>query len=234
MTRCYAWPLTVTAGEDLQTARVDRAPGASASASSGAARGRGGAGAAETVTAAASCRSAGRTRPGAGHGTRSTLDAGLTDGIYLAVPVAGPRRRRTRAGRGRPEVATRRDACLFILRRELPSGRRKILYKLPTATYAAYNQLGGASLYAGASWVRDWSAQGYVASLQRPGNGGVGGRVMEGDAPDAYARGSRRQTFAHWDAPFVTWLESRGYQVSYCTDFDLHVRRHAARRRTPC
>jgi hypothetical protein len=60
-----------------------------------------------------------------------------------------------------------------------------------------------------------------VASLQRPGNGGVGGRVMEGDAPDVYARGSRRQVFAHWDAPFVAWLESR-YQVSYCTDFDLH------------
>ena len=95
------------------------------------------------------------------------------------------------------------------------------MFKLPTATYAAYNQLGGASTYAGAFWTRDWSAQGYVASLQRPGNGGVGGRVMEGDAPDVYARDSRRQVFAHWDAPFVAWLEGRGYQVSYCTDFDL-------------
>ncbi len=120
------------------------------------------------------------------------------------------------------ELATRSDACLFILRRDGPGDRRKIIYKLPTATYAAYNQLGGASLYAGATWVRDWSAQGYVASLQRPGNGGVGGRVMEGDAPDAYARGSRRQTFAHWDAPFVTWLEGRGDPVTYCSDFDLH------------
>ena len=42
---------------------------------------------------------------------------------------------------------------------------------------------------------------------------------------------SRRQTFAHWDAPFVAWLESRGYEVAYCTDFDLHVRRGAAGRR---
>ena len=79
-----------------------------------------------------------------------------------------------------------------------------IWYKLPTATYTAYNQIGGASLYAAALWARDWTAQGYVGSLQRPGNAGVGGRVMEGDAPDAYLRSSRRQMFAHWDAPFVT------------------------------
>jgi hypothetical protein len=143
-----------------------------------------------------------------------TLDAGLRDGIYLAVcvPEAGV----VEAG---PELATRSDACLFILRRQ-PSA--DILVKLPTGTYAAYNQIGGSSTYAGAFWSRDWAAQGYVASLQRPGNGGVGGRVMEGDAPDPYARSSRRQVFAHWDAPFVAWLEQRGYQVSYCTDFDLH------------
>ncbi|HUD38837.1 MAG TPA: N,N-dimethylformamidase beta subunit family domain-containing protein [Streptosporangiaceae bacterium] len=147
------------------------------------------------------------------------LDAALDDGVYLAVPVPvtadgeiGP----VTAG---PEVAIRRDASLLIVKRK-PT--RPILVKLPTATYAAYNQLGGASTYAAAFWVRDWAAQGYVASLQRPGNGGVGGRVMEGDAPDPYARASRRQVFAHWDAPFVAWLEGHGYDVSYCTDFDLH------------
>jgi hypothetical protein len=120
-------------------------------------------------------------------------------------------------------LLTRPDAALFVLRRRAAEpGRRKIIYKLPTATYAAYNQLGGVSLYAGANWVRDWSAQGYVVSLQRPGNGGVGGRVMEGDAPDLYARTSRRQVFAHWDAPFIAWLERRGFALTYCTDFDLH------------
>jgi hypothetical protein len=147
------------------------------------------------------------------------LDAGLTDGIYLAVPSPANAAGGTEPVDAGPELATRPDACLFILARQ-PA--RDILVKLPTATYAAYNQIGGASTYAGAYWVRDWAAQGYVASLQRPGNGGVGGRVMAGDAPDPYARGSRRQVFAHWDAPFVAWLEGRGYQVSYCTDFDLH------------
>lgn len=142
------------------------------------------------------------------------LDSGLKDGIYLAVPVSEGGV--VEAG---AELATRANACLFILRRQ-PSA--DIVVKLPTATYAAYNQISGASTYAGAFWSRDWAARGYVASLQRPGNGGVGGRVMEGDAPDPYARGSRRQVFAHWDAPFVAWLENHGYDVSYCTDFDLH------------
>ncbi len=143
------------------------------------------------------------------------LEDGLRDGIYLAVPVPDG----APAPAAGPELAVRSDASLFILRRQTGAD---VLVKLPTATYAAYNQIGGASTYAGAFWSRSWDAQGYVASLQRPGNGGVGGRVMEGDAPDPYARGSRRQVFAHWDAPFVAWLESRGYPVSYCTDYDLH------------
>src|SRR5271165_5559065 len=95
-----------------------------------------------------------------------SLDEELEDGVYVAVPVAAS-----------ADVANRKDACLFILRRS-PASDRQIWYKLPTATYTAYNQIGGASLYAGAQWARDWTAQGYVASLQRPGNGGVGGRVM--------------------------------------------------------
>ncbi len=149
-----------------------------------------------------------------------SLDEELEDGVYVAVPVRASEDGALEPVAAGTEVANRKDACLFILRRS-PASDRQIWYKLPTATYAAYNQIGGASLYASAQWARDWTAQGYVASLQRPGNGGVGGRVMEGDAPDAYVRTSRRQTFAHWDAPFVAWLESRGYPVAYCTDFDL-------------
>jgi hypothetical protein len=149
------------------------------------------------------------------------LAPALEDGIYVAVPVQAPADGDTEVIEATPSVLTRRDACLFVLRRNRPA-RGAILYKLPTATYGAYNQLGGFSLYAGAHWIRDWTGQGYVVSMQRPGNGGIGGRVMEGDAPDPYARSSRRQVFAHWDAPFVAWLESAGYQASYCTDFDLH------------
>ena len=221
MTRCYAWPLTVAADEDLRLhvstphpvfgvrlfrygATVQEVPGPAGHFDG---------------------HHLPLGRPDEAWGwPRYSIDlgAGLADGVYLAVPVPVSPDGTIGAVDAGPDLATRPEACLFILRRRSTAGRRIILYKLPTATYAAYNQLGGASLYAGAHWVRDWSAQGYVASLQRPGNGGVGGRVMEGDAPDAYARSSRRQTFAHWDAPFVAWLESRDYQVAYCTDFDLH------------
>ena len=144
------------------------------------------------------------------------------DGIYVAVPVAAGLDGALEPVEVELSLLNRPDACLFILRRDGSEDAGRILLKLPTATYAAYNQLGGTSLYAGARWARDWSAQGYVVSLQRPGNGGVGGRVMEGDAPDVYSRDSRRQTFAHWDAPLVAWLEESGYRPAYCTDFDLH------------
>jgi hypothetical protein len=151
------------------------------------------------------------------------LGADLQDGVYIAIPVPLRSDGTPESVQAEPALANRKDASLFVLRRYAPGGprARTIWYKLPTATYTAYNQIGGASLYANPQWARDWMAQGYVGSLQRPGNGGVGGRVMEGDAPDAYVRTSRRQTFAHWDAPFVVWLEQHGYQVSYCTDYDL-------------
>lgn len=221
MTRCYAWPLTVRAGDDL------RLHVSTEHLSFGVRLFRFGATVAEVpgqdLVYDGHQLPLGRPDEAWGWPRYSiSLGDGLTDGIYLAVPApAGPDGVIDPVPAG-PDLATRSDACLFILRREADSGRRRILLKLSTATYTAYNQLGGSSTYAGAFWARDWSAQGYVASLQRPGNGGVGGRVMDGDAPDVYARGSRRQVFAHWDAPFVAWLEGQGYQVSYCTDFDLH------------
>jgi hypothetical protein len=214
MTRSYAWPLTVKAGQNLNLHVSTEHPsfevrlfryGATVTEVEG-----------PTGTYDGYDLPLGRPDEAWGW-PRYQLELGedLADGIYLAVPVEAGSAKLEAS----PELATRRDSALFILRRNPVTS---ILVKLPTATYAAYNQLGGASTYAAAYWVRDWDAQGYVASLQRPGNGGVGGRVMEGDAPDPYARGSRRQVFAHWDAPFVSWLEERGYDVSYCTDFDLH------------
>jgi hypothetical protein len=237
VTRCYAWPLTLRAGDDLKLhvstehpkfgvrlfrygATVQEVPG-------------------HDEIYDGHELPIGRPDEAWGWPRYSVaLAEDLADGIYLAVPAPAGDDGVVESVVPGPELASRHDACLFIVRRDGSatggsaggeggaaggaSGARRIFYKLPTATYAAYNQIGGSSTYAGAFWVRDWSAQGYVASLQRPGNGGVGGRVMEGDAPDIYARASRRQVFAHWDAPFVSWLEQRGYDVSYCTDFDLH------------
>jgi hypothetical protein len=221
MTRCYAWPLSVTAGSDLHLhvstdcetfgLRLFRFGSVVEEAA--------------PVTGTYRGRSLPLGRPDEAWGWPRysiALDPGLADGVYVALPVPADDQGVPAAVSAGPELLVRTDACLFILRRRPPSARPGILFKLPTATYAAYNQLGGVSLYAGALWNRDWAAQGYVVSLQRPGNGGVGMRVMEGDAPDPYCRDSRRQTFAHWDAPFVAWLEARGYPAGYCTDFDLH------------
>jgi hypothetical protein len=221
MTRSYAWPLSVTGDADLQLhvstelrrfgVRLFRS-GATV----------------EEVEAGRSIHAGqllplGRPDEAWGWPRYSIpVAAGLPDGIYVAVPVPAGDSDGLEPVAASPELLTRADACLFVVRRAAGEDRPSILFKLPTATYAAYNQLGGASLYAGVQWARDWSAQGYVVSLQRPGNGGIGMRVMEGDAPDAYHRSSRRQTFAHWDAPFVAWLEGHGYKAAYCTDFDLH------------
>lgn len=218
MTRCYAWPLTVLADADLQLHVSTEAAEFSVRLFR--------VGAAIEEVAAPAVRYRGRDlplgRPDEAWGwSRYLVPLGpeLSDGVYVALPVPAGRE----VVSADQALLTRADAALFVLRRNpAEPGRRKIIYKLPTATYSAYNQLGGVSLYAEPHWVRDWSAEGYVVSLQRPGNGGIGGRVMEGDAPDLYARSSRRQVFAHWDAPFIAWLEARGYAPAYCTDTDLN------------
>ena len=223
MTACYAWPVTVLAGADL------RLHVSTEHARFGVRLFRYGAMVTEAASQAGTLAGVSLPpgRPDEAWGWPAypvTLGADLTDGVYLAIPVPLGPDGTPEPVHPEPAIVNRKDACLFILRRRgAPrSGERIIWYKLPTATYTAYNQIGGASLYASAQWARDWTAQGYVGSLQRPGNAGVGGRVMEGDAPDAYVRSSRRQTFAHWDGPFVMWLERHGYQLSYCTDYDLH------------
>ncbi|MEP6573370.1 MAG: N,N-dimethylformamidase beta subunit family domain-containing protein [Gemmatimonadota bacterium] len=103
---------------------------------------------------------------------------------------------------------------LFVVRSATPGAEACILYKLPLFTYQAYNDVGspGGSLYTGT---------GFKVTLHRPG-GGAGGHAWDDVYPDVYDGGSARQTFAHWDAPFIRWLEAEGYAVEYCTDLDLH------------
>jgi hypothetical protein len=56
--------------------------------------------------------------------------------------------------------------------------------------------------------------------LHRPG-GGTGGTPYDHANFDPFDP-TPRQTFAHWDARFIAWLERAGYAVDYCTDVDLH------------
>jgi hypothetical protein len=57
--------------------------------------------------------------------------------------------------------------------------------------------------------------------VHRPG-GGIGGTPWDLGNFDPFDPTTPRQTFAHWDAPFIAWLERTGYRVDYCTDLDIH------------
>jgi hypothetical protein len=110
---------------------------------------------------------------------------------------------------------------LFIVRRNPTSS---ILYKLPLFTYQAYNETGGGSLYAVWDRVR--------VSLRRPG-GGTGHTKVDGrtwqlfadELTDPFGCPGDLQwnTFEHWDAKMIRWLLARGYDLDYCTDWDLHT-----------
>ena len=107
--------------------------------------------------------------------------------------------------------------ALFVVR-QTPGAERAILFKLPVATYAAYNYTGGSSTYRGG---------GQIASLRRPGLGTGGPTTFAAQGTpyyqsDVYDTGSDRMKVVHLEAPFMGWLERNAYAVDYCNDFDLH------------
>lgn len=119
---------------------------------------------------------------------------------------------------GPDNVDARSGRALFVVRD--PDSRARLLVVLPLFTYHAYNvaevdgtrgEDEGQCLYSGATWV----------SLRRPG-GGIGGHPWDEVNVDVYDRASPRQTFAHWDAKAIAWLERNGYDYACATDLQLH------------
>ena len=106
-------------------------------------------------------------------------------------------------------------AALFVVRSK---ARASILYKLPVATWHAYNCSGGGCFYTNPP--RSEQPPGARVSLRRPG-GGIGGITW--GAADHYDCRSPRQTFAHWDARFIRWMACNGYAADFCTDLDIHA-----------
>ncbi len=108
--------------------------------------------------------------------------------------------------------------ALFVLKSATPGLTSPILYKVPIATYHAYNFSGGGSLYTGNQTV----------TMHRPGGGTGGEATSFGKQPgltddeDFYDRKSTLTTFEHYNAKFIRWLESNGFIVDYCADLDLH------------
>ena len=124
----------------------------------------------------------------------------------------------------------RHARALFVVRPAAPGAGASILYKVPLLTYHAYNQAleehydaatgaGGWCLYSDHS---ELPVSGPLAvSVRRPG-GGTGGTPFDTFNPDPFDP-TPRQTFVHWDALAVGWLERNGYRVEFCTDLDLHA-----------
>ena len=133
--------------------------------------------------------------------------AGWPSGVYIAhlqEPEAAPL-----------DIAMQEAAVLFVVRGH---GLGALLYKLPLATYNAYNFSGGGCFYANPPRCAD--PPGAKLTFRRPG-GGIGGPTF--GAPDHYDASSPRQTFAHWDARFIGWLMRHGYAPEFCTDLDIHA-----------
>jgi len=149
------------------------------------------------------------------------IPSGWTSGVYVCFFVECDA-----AGTDLPNQALDRRSwdgpdrkAMFVVR--APAGKeRRIVFKVPTATYAAYNYTGGGSCYA--------DAGGFTVSLRRPGIG-TGGVTTYGRAGtpypqvDWYDPSSDRATLAHLEAPFIAWLEKCGYALDYCNDFDFEV-----------
>ena len=138
-----------------------------------------------------------------------TIGREWPSGVYVAEFVTADD-----APRDAPDLAATCGAALFVVRGD---GHAKLAYKIPLATYHAYNRTGGGCFYCDPPRSED--PPGSRVTLRRPG-GGIGGETH--GAPDHYDPSSARQTFAHWDAPFIRWLERCSYAPDYCTDFDLH------------
>jgi hypothetical protein len=113
-------------------------------------------------------------------------------------------------------LAMDRAAALFVVR---GPGRSRLLYKLPFATYQAYNCTGGGCFYHEPPRSPDPARPGARLSWRRPG-GGIGGDTFGAD--DYYDPSSPRQTFAHWDAHFIRWLYREGHEPEFCADLDVH------------
>ncbi|ATQ74147.1 hypothetical protein CR152_06205 [Massilia violaceinigra] len=112
------------------------------------------------------------------------------------------------------DIALTSAAALFVVRGR---GGADLLYEIPLATFHAYNYSGEGCFYRNPP--RSRSPPGARVSLLRPG-GDIGGETW--GAADYYDERSARQTFAHWDAPFIRWLAGEGYRMDFCLDSDIH------------
>jgi hypothetical protein len=149
------------------------------------------------------------------------VPADWASGAYVAVIVEWD-------GSGVPPAVTPPSSLyasegqlLFVLRSADPGSAATILYKFSLFTFHAYNFTGGGAFYRQSLLSVPPDPPGAKVTLLRPG-GGTGGDLAYPN-PDFYDASLHPQTFLYWDAPFISWLESRGYLLEYATDLDIHA-----------
>ena len=94
--------------------------------------------------------------------------------------------------------------ALFTVRERVPGSTAAVLFQASVATWQAYNNFGGKSLYESNS---SDSLRAAIVSMQRP-----------------YAQhGTGLGDYTDFEQPFVHWLASQGIPVEFCTDLDVHA-----------
>ncbi len=145
------------------------------------------------------------------------IDGDWTSGAYIAMLWERDGANEIAPDGGTATSAGEFGKALFVVRSPEPGVRTTMLYRVPVATFHAYNITGGASLY---------DANPGRVTMHRPG-GGTGGPVTPFEPPalgdvDEFDSTSSRQTFEHYDARFIRWMEQAGIQPDYCADIDCH------------
>ena len=161
-------------------------------------------------------------------------------GVYIAMFVEGDGKHSPNLKQTPPLDKSTADAhsgkALFIVKNRNPGVASQVLYKIPLFTYQMYNMtryIGvDGQVHAGAGYPFLNTDTGQVAgglwvTLHRPG-GGTGGTPWDAvyfgpqGNQDPLDLVSFRQTFVHWDAKMIAWLEGNGFRIDYCTDMDVH------------
>jgi len=133
----------------------------------------------------------------------------------------------------------------FVVRPTEKTRAARILMVLPTGTWTAYNDFGGANHYFGVEG-EDGTQPSGVLSLERPWTRGIvwlpqgAPRICADPAPEmgdapfygmkewAYANGFGQYYaaagWAQYDRHFTVWAEGEGYALDVITQTDLHYR----------
>jgi hypothetical protein len=155
-----------------------------------------------------------------------TIPDDWSSGVYIAMFVEGDGQEKPNSNQDPPLETMTPDArsgkALIVIKNPVPGVVSQVLYKIPLFTYQMYN-----STFTGFANQCGSGYQGFLVTLHRPG-GGTGGTpwdVLCFSPPnyDVFDRASFRQTFVHWDAKFISWLEGQGFRIDYCTDLDIHL-----------